>query len=147
MISENSFAGWLKTSMAKNEMNPRELAESVGVTVGSVYAWLKGRTIPSPSSRKRIIKVFEEAIPTKILITTPLFGNICKRCDHTERCKARLETGLCIMCMSLTIDDLIVGMLEERIDEVIWWEEIDMTRFGDLEELADYLNRRTMCYM
>lgn len=146
MIVEKSFAAWLKNSMTRNEMSPKELAVKVDVTVGSVYAWLKGRTIPSPRSRKKIIKVFEEAIPTKILITTPLFGNICKRCEYVERCRSRLEDDLPIMCMSITMDDLVIGMMDDCIDRIIWWEEIDITKYDNLEDLANYLNKGDICY-
>jgi len=141
-IKENTFSGWLKTEMAKNEMAPKDLAKRTNVTVGAVYAWMRGDSDPSPQSRKKIVEVFEKAIPKKVIITTPLFGNTCKKCEFIDECKHRVVNNFPIMCMSITIDDIIIAVIEKSLDILIWWEDITPEDYEDLDGLVDYLNRQ-----
>lgn len=139
-LPNSRFSKWLRKEMAKSGMSPADLADEIGMGVSSVYSWLAGDSNPSPSSRKKIIAVFEGAIPEKILITTPLFGMTCKKCMMTEECMEGVVAGLPMMCESITMDDLLKAVICDYLDILIWWEDIDMDDYEDLDELAGYLN-------
>lgn len=134
------FARWLNTQIDKRELSVRDLADLSGFTVSTIYSWMRGDTNPSPASRKRLVKALDTTLPKKLLITTPLFGNTCSRCDHYDECKRRTIQGLPIMCESITKDDLVIADMRGYMDDLLWWYD-KVPEYSDLEELLKILAR------
>lgn len=58
MVDRTKFAIRLKQCMIESRMKQTELADKLGITHGSIYQWLNGKTVPTAERINRIAEIF-----------------------------------------------------------------------------------------
>lgn len=139
-VKKARIGHWLSWNIEARGLTKSEFADRVDVANRTVSTWTERRKLPRSKSIRKAAEIFSE-VPVSDngdYLHPPIRSRDCTKCDYIERCRKRLfaDPPLPIMCEKLTRRDLRAARAQGRLNETIWWVDVDPeTPLGELMNL------------